>query len=301
MWRCAMFRSCRPSRRLRIRMRRRRWRCLRPWRRMRKIRWRFTCVAWPIWLGSSLRWRLRIFRLCLRIGEWHLRLEAMFIRWPRLGWLGRRGLRAIKLSAWRRTIGLLRYGQWAARLSRACQKVMSRDYPSLRCPGLLAVDGNQGNLELGQKGVGHLRVAVTDGFQLYLTDSQESYPLGCSEGEVDDTVRRDRTAVIDSDEDRLPVFWGGDANPAAEGQGSVGAGEPVHVVCLTRCGLASLKFASVPGSLSDFEPATRFDGLGFGLGVLRDVGCGGSGPQGQDERRRSNSRFHHRNTSVSHF
>ena len=132
---------------------------------------------------------------------------------------------------------------------------------------LLAVDRDQGDFELGEKGACHLGVSFVEGLQLYFADSEEAYPLGCSVGKVDDAVGGDGAAIVDADEDGFTVLQVSYANPATKGEGAMGARKAVHVVGFAGCGLAALKFESVPGGLADFVPAARFEGLRVGVGI----------------------------------
>lgn len=93
-----------------------------------------------------------------------------------------------------------------------------------------------------------------DGFQADFADAVEPDSVRRSVGEIDDAIFRDWAPVVDADEHALAVAQVRDSHPASEGEGSVRAGEGIHVEVLAgRCAMA-LKFESVPGGLAYLKP-----------------------------------------------
>jgi hypothetical protein len=156
--------------------------------------------------------------------------------------------------------------------------------------------GEAGGGELGEQDLGDGGVGDVDALQLNLADAAKADGAGGGVGEVDDAVVDHGAAVVDADEDCLAVAQIGDANPASEGEGAMGAGEGVHIEVFAGGGLVSLEVEAVPGGLAGLEPLTQAAdggdlwgggggrGGGYGLVVVAGDRVGGASEDRRDER-----------------
>ena len=127
-------------------------------------------------------------------------------------------------------------------------KAWSGASEGLGCPGV----------EVRQEGLGELRVVGADALDAYFGFAEQTDLLGCGVGEIDDGAGLVGPTIVDANEGGFAVVQVGDAEPAAEGEGWVRAGEGVHVEALAGGGALALKGAAVPGGDTCLEPVVVF-------------------------------------------